>query len=198
MLYLTAFVSGFVLMCLEIFGSRVLTPYFGGGTRVWGALLAVFMAGLGTGYALGGITADRRPGLRTLGMLLLLCGLVLAMFPLYARAICGISEILWMSQSFQMLSVSMLLFFAPSTLIGMLMPCIVKLNTNSLNVVGRGSGNIYALGTAGSIAGTLASAFYLVGLMPSTMAVSCSGALLLCNAAVCFAASRIQIVVPRR
>ncbi len=189
LLYSSALTSGFVLMCLEIFGSRILTPYFGGGTRVWGALLSVFMAGLGIGYALGGAAADRRPGFKTLGIIQMLCGLALLSFPAYAHAVCKISEISWMNDSVQMLSVSTLLFILPSTLIGMLMPCMVKLNTESLDAVGRGSGNIYALGTLGSIAGTLVSAFFLVGTMPSSMAVACSGGLLLFNSTACLAAS---------
>jgi len=44
----------------------------------------------------------------------------------------------------------------------MVSPMVIRLNTESLGVVGVSSGQIYAVSTLGSIAGTFASAFYLI------------------------------------
>ena len=53
------FLAGAALLGLEIAASRVLAPYFGNSLYVWGALIGVVLAGLSTGYWLGGV--DRRP-----------------------------------------------------------------------------------------------------------------------------------------
>ena len=55
------FLSGAVLLGLEIVASRVLAPYFGSSLFVWGALIGVVLAGLSIGYWLGGALADRFP-----------------------------------------------------------------------------------------------------------------------------------------
>ena len=47
------FVSGAVLMSLEIAGSRILAPHFGSSIFVWGSLISVVMASLSIGYYWG-------------------------------------------------------------------------------------------------------------------------------------------------
>ena len=55
------FLSGAVLLGLEITASRVLAPTFGSSLYVWGSLIGVVLGGLALGYWLGGMLADRRP-----------------------------------------------------------------------------------------------------------------------------------------
>ena len=55
------FVSGGVLLGVEIASSRVLAPVFGNSLYVWGAVIGVVLAGLAIGYAVGGAVADRAP-----------------------------------------------------------------------------------------------------------------------------------------
>ena len=55
------FLSGAVLLGVEIAASRVLAPTFGSSLYVWGALIGVVLSGLATGYWLGGTLADRWP-----------------------------------------------------------------------------------------------------------------------------------------
>ena len=59
--FATAFISGFVILSLEMLGFRFLSPYFGYSTYTWGSLLGVIMAALSIGYYFGGILADRKP-----------------------------------------------------------------------------------------------------------------------------------------
>src|ERR1043166_5849421 len=73
-LYVTAFISGAVVMALEILGSRVLAPVFGNSLFVWGALIGVILAAMSSGYAFGGWVSDRRPGGQVLAGLLLVSG----------------------------------------------------------------------------------------------------------------------------
>ena len=60
------FIAGGVLLSLEIASSRVLAPFFGNSLFVWGSLIGIVLAGLSTGYWLGGIMADRYPTPRLL------------------------------------------------------------------------------------------------------------------------------------
>ena len=60
------FIAGGVLLGLEIASSRVLAPFFGNSFYVWGSLIGIVLAGLSTGYWLGGIVADRYPTPRLL------------------------------------------------------------------------------------------------------------------------------------
>ena len=55
------FVSGAVLLGVEIAASRVLAPFFGNSLYVWGSLIGVVLTGLAIGYWLGGALADRLP-----------------------------------------------------------------------------------------------------------------------------------------
>ncbi|MBI2349215.1 MAG: fused MFS/spermidine synthase, partial [Deltaproteobacteria bacterium] len=63
MLNIVVFVSGAVLMALEIVGSRVLAPYFGSSIFVWGSLISVVLAALSVGYYWGGWLSERSPSI---------------------------------------------------------------------------------------------------------------------------------------
>src|SRR5471032_1038497 len=65
-LYLIVFVSGAVLMGIEIAGAKILAPGFGTSTFVWGSIIGLFMGALALGYWLGGMAADRQPSFPTL------------------------------------------------------------------------------------------------------------------------------------
>ena len=55
------FISGAVLLGVEIVASRVLAPSFGNSLFVWGSLIGVVLTGLAVGYWVGGVLADRYP-----------------------------------------------------------------------------------------------------------------------------------------
>ena len=57
-LEIVAFVSGAVVMILELTGSRILAPYVGNSIFVWSSLIGVVLASLSLGYFLGGKLAD--------------------------------------------------------------------------------------------------------------------------------------------
>src|SRR3970282_2189675 len=81
LLYIVVFISGAVLMALEIVGSRVLAPYFGNSIFVWGSLISVVMAALSIGYYWGGWLSARQPSYGRLLMLLVVPGILIFLLP---------------------------------------------------------------------------------------------------------------------
>src|ERR1044072_8173926 len=80
LLNLVVFISGAVLMSLEIVGSRVLAPNFGSSIFVWGSLISVVMTALSIGYYWGGWLSAREPSYGKLLLLLLIPGILFFFF----------------------------------------------------------------------------------------------------------------------
>ncbi|MBM4267679.1 MAG: hypothetical protein FJ144_13875 [Deltaproteobacteria bacterium] len=57
----SVFLSGAVIMVLEVLGTRLIAPVYGTSLYVWSALIAVTLLSLSIGYWLGGWVADRFP-----------------------------------------------------------------------------------------------------------------------------------------
>jgi len=53
-LILLVFVTGYLIMSLEILGGRLLAPFFGNSIYVWGSLIGIILMALSGGYYLGG------------------------------------------------------------------------------------------------------------------------------------------------
>ncbi len=159
-LFATVFATGAAVMTVEIVGTRIIGPVFGVGLFVWSALLAVALASLACGYALGGVVADRtlQPGL--LAKVVVTAGLLLGLTPLLSSAVLSGAEALG-TRVGPLLSATAL--FAPALVaLGMTGPIAVKLATKSLAAAGRGIGAVYAVSTAGSLVGTLLVGFVLI------------------------------------
>jgi len=183
-LYVTAFISGFVLMGFELFGTRILAPFFGSGMHVWGAMIAIVMGGISIGYALGGIAADKKEPVKLLRSVLLTAGILLMLFPLYANPVCNLVDSFQIGRKTSTLITAVAIFIIPAFFMGMTAPVLVKLEVREVESVGAGSGAVYSITTAGSIAGTLVTAFLLVGAVPSLAAVASLGVLLCINSVV--------------
>ncbi|HPD17254.1 MAG TPA: fused MFS/spermidine synthase [Planctomycetota bacterium] len=161
-LYIVVFVCGAVLMAFEMVGSRILAPTFGSTIFVWGSLIGVFLAALSLGYYVGGGLADRWPKFSLLGAIIAAAGLLVLVVPLIAPPCNHWIDRMSPGGRANPLLASMLLFFVPSVLLGMVSPYAVRLQAQSVATTGSVAGRLYALSTLGSIAGTLAATFWLV------------------------------------
>ena len=162
MLGAVVFISGAVLMSLEMVGSRVLAPYFGNSIYVWGSLISVVLAALTAGYFAGGRLADRLPTAEAMGWLITAAGVFTGLLPLWAGSFND-----WVLQTGlgvrggSLLS-SVVLFLLPGIFLGAVSPYAVRLAAREVERIGFTAGTLYAISTAGSIVGTLVTAFYLI------------------------------------
>ncbi len=164
-LKVVVFGAGAVLMALEIVGSRVLAPSFGSSVYVWGSLISIFLAALSLGYYLGGQAADRWPRTGVLASALSAAGLLVLALPVTAPTLLEVFAGWDLGPRMSPLLASVVLFAFPSVLLGTTSPFAVKLAATDLATVGNTAGLLYAISTAGSIGGTLLTAFVLIPAM---------------------------------
>jgi spermidine synthase len=190
-LELIAFLSGAIVMVLEITGSRVLAPFLGTSVFVWTTLIGIIMASLSLGYWWGGRLADQAPTRSRLAAILFAACLFAT-----ATAVLQSSFLSWLQQAALELRTAALLatlvLFAPaSTLLGMVTPYIVRLKLTALEHSGADVGRLYAISTAGSIVGTFACGYFLLAWMGTSRILYALAFLLLALSFVAAAEFRV-------
>jgi spermidine synthase len=179
------FIAGGALLGLEIASSRVLAPHFGNSLYVWGSLIGIVLAGLSTGYWLGGIVADRYPTPRLLVGLLGAGALLVLTIPFVDGWVLD-RVVDWdPGPRLNPVIATILLFGVPSVVLGTVSPVAVRLKARSIEKLGRTAGRLFAVSTAGSIAGTFLTSFWLIpALGTDQVLASAAVALVLAAAAV--------------
>ncbi|MCG3162700.1 MAG: Polyamine aminopropyltransferase [Acidobacteria bacterium] len=152
-------IGGASVMVVEILGSRVLAPSFGTTLHVWSALITVTLAALAVGYAVGGRVADRRPGLSALMTVMACAAGTLLLSDLVTRPVLRLAYGAGMVGG-TFLAATML-FLPTLFLLGMLSPMAVRAAATERQL-GTSVGNLYALSTVGSVAGSLAVSLLLI------------------------------------
>jgi spermidine synthase len=136
---------------------------------VWANTIGVVLVALSAGYWFGGRYADRHPHLRGLCLLVLAAAVLIAVVPFAARPFLGFSV-----DAFDTVSVGgfagslfgvLVLVAVPVTLLGAAAPWAVRLAVGELSDSGEVVGRLYAISTAGSLVGTMASALVLIPLL---------------------------------
>ncbi len=189
---IVVFVSGAVLMALEIVGSRVLAPYFGSSIFVWGSLISVVMAALSIGYYWGGWMSAREPSYGKLLTLLAIPGILIFFLPfLYP----SVNE--WIASHdfgtrLNPLIACGALFLLPGVFLGTISPYVIRLAATRLQTVGSTAGTLYAISTCGSIFGTLLTAFYLIPVLGVSNIIHALGITLVCLSLVVVPLLRLQ------
>ena len=198
LLNIIVFISGAVLMGLEIVGSRVLAPYFGSSIFVWGSLISVVMAALSIGYYWGGWLSAREPSYGRLFTLLLIPGILIFFLPfLYPTVnewIAGVD----FGTRLNPLIASSIYFLPPGIFLGTISPYAIRLAATALSTVGSTAGTLYAVSTCGSIFGTLLTAFYLIPLIGVRNIIHSLGITLVCLALLVVPLLRLRSVAVGR
>jgi MFS family permease len=175
-LYGSVLLVGAVVMVVEILGTRIIGPVFGVNLFVWSALLTVTLCALALGYYSGGILADRVPGARLLGWIVLSAAILLSLALPARGAVLSMGESLGPKAG--PLLAATILFGPCLTALGMVCPVVVRLMTDEVAGTGRRVGAVYGISTVGSVAGTLATGFFLIPTL-STSSIVLGAALVL-------------------
>jgi spermidine synthase len=160
LLLATIFVTGNVVMMIEVVGTRVVGPYFGVGLYVWSALITVTLLALAAGYWLGGQLADRRRQPEFLYFAILAAAVFTLVIPLWRFPLLAAMGQLGVKTG--VLAGSAILFGPPLLLLGMVSPYATKLYTDQFEKLGRRVGLLYSISTLGSFLGTILMGFYLI------------------------------------
>jgi spermidine synthase len=189
MLRVIVFVCGAALMGLELVAARVLAPFLGNSIYVWGSVISVVMIALSIGYWLGGQVADRFGASRALAPVIAAAGLATVAAPLLAKTVLPTAADL--GPRLGSLAAAAAIYFVPSVLLAMVSPLGVRLAARAgLAHIGRSAGGLYAISTAGSIVGTLATSFWLIPLLSLEPLVVWTGFTLMATALMALALPR--------
>ncbi|MDQ1280257.1 MAG: hypothetical protein QG670_1520 [Thermoproteota archaeon] len=178
-LRIQVFISGAVVMALELIGSRILAPDFGNSIFVWGSLIGVVLTALSFGYSYGGKLADKEVNHKIFSSILFFAGLAIILIPYLSSIVIDLVLRLGLGERYGPLLITALLMGLPTFLLGMVSPYAIKLATSSLTNIGRISGSLYSLSTFGSITGTFVTVFLLIPSMNISAIVSWLGIILL-------------------
>lgn len=165
-LYLLVFGVGAGALAIELAAARLLDPWFGNSQIVWAALISLVLACLALGAWIGGRIGDRSPRLLPLLAVVMVSGVATAVIPVMAQPVLqlAIHDLLEVEAGLllaAMAAVAILLTF-PLVLLGAVTPWVVRIALSSIDTGGRTAGSLYAVGTVGSILGTLAPVLWLV------------------------------------
>lgn len=171
---LMVFVSGFVIMSVEMLGGRILAPYFGSSVYVWGSLIFTFMVGLSVGYGVGGRLSIKHHGVGILMLLFGLAGAQIMVLELVSEAVLALVFDLSDDPRSGSLLAAMLLYLLPTATLGMVSPIAIRTVSYHLHEVGNYAGMLYLVSTLGSAVGTLVTAFWMVAIFEVQTIMYCN------------------------
>src|SRR3989344_2121882 len=157
------FVTGAAILVIEITATRILSPFYGNTIYTVSSVISVILAALSVGYWKGGIRADAKPTFQEFYNVIFKGGISLFVLYVLSLTILPIASGLFSIRTGPLIW-SMVLFFMPGYLLGMLSPFAIKLGHEFRPHMGLGtmSGNIFFWSTAGSILGSLLAGFVLI------------------------------------
>ncbi|MGB1262981.1 MAG: fused MFS/spermidine synthase [Cognaticolwellia sp.] len=162
LIYLLAFSSGFCIMGIELLGGRILAPFFGSSVHIWGSIITVFMLSLSFGYLAGGKLSTQNASLNRYGLIFIFAGLTVLPVVFSSQWLMEAIFLAVEDTRYGSLLASMVLFFIPTIILGMISPYSVRLLVTDKNSSGQVAGFLYFVSTLGSAMGTIITSFYLV------------------------------------
>lgn len=167
------FISSACGLIVEIVAGRLLAPYVGMSLYTWTAIIAVVLAGFSIGHWVGGRLAGPAvgapQGCRRIALALGMAALSSLGSLVLLRLTSGMLMASGMAPIPLIVSLSTVLFLLPSLFVGIVSPILTKIAVDDdPGQHGRVIGRMYALGTLGSIAGTLAAGYLFISWIGST------------------------------
>lgn len=160
-LFLIVFITGAAVLIIEIAAIRILAPYFGNTLFTISSIIGIVLGALSFGYYIGGILADKYPKFSIFFFLILIAGIFSLLIQVFSKTILPIIGITLDTKVGPPVA-SLILFFIPSLILGMMSPFAIKLKSLDLKEIGRVSGSVFFWSTLGSIAGSFLAGFFLI------------------------------------
>lgn len=167
-LELLVLVVGVATLGIEIAAVRLLAPYFGASEVVWANTIGVVLVALAIGYWIGGRLADRRPNLADLCTVVMLGAVLTALLPFVARPLLDVGvdalDSISAGAFVGSLAATLVLLAVPVLVLGTVSPWALRIGIDGVDAARAGSlaGRLYAIGTIGSLVGTLLAALVLI------------------------------------
>ncbi len=160
-LFFIVFITGAAILIIEVTAIRMLAPYFGNTLFTISSIIGIVLGGLSLGYYLGGIFADKYPKFSVFFFLIFIAGIFSFLIQVFSKiALPTLGTILDMKIGPPI--VSLILFFIPNLILGMISPFAIKLKTLELKEIGKVSGKVFFWSTLGSIIGSFLAGFLLI------------------------------------
>ncbi len=159
-LYITIFITGAVILVIEILGTRILAPFYGSTIFVWSSLISVTLGSLALGYFLGGRIADKYPKARVLYFVLFMAGVFTLLIVKFNQPLLVFTDKFGLR--FGPLVAALVLFSLPLCLLSMASPFVIRLRSLALEKTGSTAGLIYGIATIGSLVGAILTGFFLI------------------------------------
>jgi len=159
-LYFTVFVTGAVVLVIEILGTRILAPFFGATIFVWTSLITITLGALALGYFVGGKAIDKKPEPRILFSTILAAAFFVFLIMKIDQWALIMSDSLGLKWG-PLLSAA-ILFAVPLFLLGMAGPMVIRLTSDDISHSGSSAGKVFAVSTIGSIIGGILAGFILI------------------------------------
>ncbi len=160
LLYAIVMIEGGSVMAIELLGVKMMAPFYGTTLYVWAGVLTVTLAGLASGYFLGGRIANKWKGFLTAPLIMFLGAVLVLLMPFSS---------VWIMQSTDSLGIRLgsllaaLVFLMPPLIcMGMISPIVIQMATRTIENTGKVAGMVYALSTVAGIVMTLTTGLYLL------------------------------------
>ena len=161
--------SGVFALGLEVLWTRMFAQVLQNSVYTFSTILVVFLAALATGSAIANrLCRVRVAPTQVLWVLLTLSGLGVAATPFaFHDLTAGVSSLNtgdgWIPYVVSIFANTMLVLFLPATLLGSVLPYLLRAAEGSPAAPGAIIGRLNALNTAGGVVGSLAAGFLLLG-----------------------------------
>lgn len=159
----SVFFTGMAVLIIEILATRILAPYFGNSIYTFSSVISIVLLALSLGYYIGGRLSDWNLSLILFYIFIFISGFsVIVLHSLIILLLPKISYQLDMITG--PLIMSLLLFFLPALLLGLLSPYAIRLLQTNESATHQGKiiGRVFFVSTIGSIIGSLSTGFILI------------------------------------
>ncbi len=197
-----AAIAGACSMILELAAVRLVAPWYGTSTTVWTNVIGVVLLALACGYLVGARLSRRADPARALGVCLAVAAVATAALPGVSGAV-----VRWfrppeiaLDEAFQLLrwgslATALVLFVPPTLLLGCVPPLAAEILERARSTTaGDAGGRVLAASTAGSLAGTFATTYWVLPTLGIARTFAASGIVLAVLGACVLVAARRRTV----